>query len=230
MLFRSTSDRHLLIEALRCRSFAERSVAALLEDAARLLDAATVRRLAAWVPANKVERKRLDAIEMLWAMAALLATAPARFTADFVMQQPLFWRRFVAQCETEDAEAHDPAARRVLERLRRDPKAWHACARAALGRLPLAGSGTMVEAEVSPHRALDRLRREHGLWRRSDLLAWVEANGLDEAGLERLLLRDDELDRAAAETPPGLLRAMADHLRLSGAFAAILRDAGGAPP
>jgi hypothetical protein len=225
----AASDRQRLIEALKRRPFAERSVAALLADAARLLDATTTRRLAAWLPGNKVERKRLDAVEMLRAMAALLATAPAPFTADFVMQQPLFWRRFVSQCDAEDAEALDPAARCVLERLRRDPKAWRACARAVLGRLPPAGSGTMAEGEMPPHRALDRLRRERGLWRRSDLLAWVEANGLDEAGLERLLLREDELDRAAAEAPAGLLRAMADHLRLSGAFAAILRDAGGAP-
>jgi hypothetical protein len=226
----AASDRRLLIEALKRRPFAERSVAALLDDAARLLDVAAVRRLAAWLPGNKVERKRLDAVEMLRAMAALLAAAPSRFTADFVMQQPLFWRRFVAQCDTEDAEALDPAARGVLERLRGDLKAWHTCARAALGRLPPACGGTIAEAEAPPHRALARLRRDRGLWRRSDLLAWMASNGLDEAGLERLVLREDELDRAAAEASAGLLRAMADHLRLSGAFAAILRDAGGAPP
>ena len=224
----ATSDRRLLTEALKRRPFAERSFGALLEDAARLLNAATARRFAAWLPDNKIARKRLDAIEMLQAMAALLANEPERFAADFVMQQPLFWRRFVAQCDADDADALDPAARRVLERLRRDPDAWHACARAVIGRLPPASGGTMVEAEMPPHRALDKLRRKRGLWRRSDLLAWMAANALDEAGLERLLLREDQLDRAvAAEAPAGLLQAIADHLRLSGTFAAILRDVGG---
>jgi hypothetical protein len=226
----AASDRRLLIEALKRKPFAERSVATLLQDAARFLDAATARHLAAWLPGNKVERKRLDAIEMLQAMAALLDTAPARFAADFVMQQPLFWRRFVAQCDADDTDALDPAARRVLEQLRRDPGAWHACVRAVLGRLPPPSGGTLVEAELPPHRALDRLRRERGLWRRTDLLAWMAANALDEAGLERLLLREAELDRAAAaEAPAGLLLAMADHLRLNGAFAALLQDAGGEP-
>jgi hypothetical protein len=228
----AASDRRLLTAALKRRPFGERSFGALLEDAARLLHTAIARRLAAWLPDNKVARKRLDAIEMLQAISALLATSPPppRFAAEFVMQQPLFWRRFVAECDADEADALDPAARRVLERLRRDPDAWHACARAALGRLPPTAGGTMAAAEVPPHRALDRLRRERGLWRRSDLLAWMAANGLDEAGLERLLLREDELDRlVAAEAPAGLLRAMADHLRLSGGFAAILREVVGEP-
>jgi hypothetical protein len=223
------SDRQPLTGALKRRPFHERSFGVLLEDASRLLDAATADRLTIWLPNNKVARKRLDAIEMLQAMAALLATAPPRFAAEFVMQRPLFWRSFVAQCDADETDALDPAAQRVLERLRRDPDAWHACARAALGRLPPASEGT-AEAEVPPHLALDKLRRKRGLWRRSDLLAWMAANGLDEAELERLLLREDELDRAAAAAPAGLLRAMADHLRLSGAFAAILCDVGGETP
>ncbi len=223
----AASDRQLLTEALKRRPFADRSFGALLDEAVRLLDTATAGRLAAWLPDNKVARKRLDAIEMLRAMAALLASEPAPFAADFAMQQPLFWQRFVAQCEAGEVDALDPPARRVIERLRRDPEAWRACARAALGRLPPASGGTPVAAEVPPHRALGKLRRERGLWRRSDLLAWMAANALDEAGLERLLLREDQLDRVvAAEAPAGLLQAMADHLRLSGTFAAILRELG----
>ena len=229
------SDRRLLTETLKRRPFAERSYAALLEDAARLLDAATAYRLADWLPDNKVARKRLDAIEMLQAMAALLADEPPPFTTDFVMQQPLFWRRFVARCDADEADALDPAAQRMLEWLRRDPNAWHACARAALGRMPpgipLGLAGTPAAKEAPPHRALDKLRRERGLWQRNDLIAWMTANALDEAGLERLLHREHLLDRAAdAEAPAGLLQAMVDHLRLSGRFAAIFKGMGGEPP
>jgi hypothetical protein len=224
-----TADRQKLIKALKYRPFPERHFAALNEDAVRLLDQMVARRLAAWLPSNKVSRKRLDAIEMLRAMADFLATTPAPFAASFVMQQPLFWRRFVAQCDAEEEDLPDPAARRVLERLRCDPAAWHACARAALGRLRRLTSVAEANAEAAPQprRAFDRLRRERGLWFRSDVLAWVTANGLDEAGLERLLRREDELDRAVAEEPVGLLRAMADHLRMSGQFPAFLRDADG---
>jgi hypothetical protein len=225
------ADRQKLIKALKCRPFPERDFAALKEDAAHLLDPMVAGRLAVWLPGNEVSRKRLDAIEMLQAMAEFLATTPAPFAAAFVMQQPLFWRRFVVQCDAEEEDALDPAALCVLERLRHDPAAWHACARAALGRLrPLASAaGANAEAERQPRRAFDRLRRERGLWLRSDVLAWTAANGLDATGLERLLRREDELDRAAAEEPVGLHRAMADYLRISGAFPALLHDADGEP-
>jgi hypothetical protein len=225
------SDHRALVAVLKGRPFPERSFDALLADAARLLDPQKARGIAAWLPDHKVARKRLDAIEMLQAMAALLRTSPAPFVADFVMQQTLFWQNFVAQCDADEENALDPAAERVLERLRRDQDAWYACARATLGRLLPASDGAVVNVEAPPHRALDRLRWERGLWQRSDLLAWMAANGLDAAGLERLLLREDELDRLASdEAPAGLLRAMADHLRLSGGFAAILRDLGPGQP
>jgi hypothetical protein len=212
------ADRRLLTDALKRRHFPERSIAALHAEATRLLDPQAARRLTAWLPGNTVALKRLDAIAMLEAMHTL--TAP--FVPDFVMQQPLFWRRFVAA----EADALDPSERRVLDRLRRDPDAWQACARAAIGRLP-ARDRPEAAPETPPHRALGRLRRERGLWRRDDLVAWMEANALDEAGLARLLRREDELDGMAAEETPELLRAMIDHLRLTGAFPALLRDTAG---
>jgi hypothetical protein len=214
------TDRRLLTDALKRRHFPERSIAALQAEAARLLAPAAARRLTEWLPGNTVSLKRLDAIAMLEAMRTL--TAP--FVPDFVMHQPLFWRRFVAA----EADALDPSERRVLDRLRRDPDAWHACARAALGRLSPPAPG-QPEAETPPHRALGQLRRERGLWRRDDLVAWMEANALDEAGLTRLLRREDELNSTAAEETPRLARAMIDHLRLTGAFPALLPDTAGKP-
>jgi hypothetical protein len=215
----SDADRRLLTDALKRRHFPERSITALHAEATRLLDPEAARRLTAWLRGNAASLKRLDAIAMLEAMRTL--TAP--FVPDFVMHQPLFWRRFVAA----EADALDPSERRALDRLRRDPDAWHTCARAALGRLsPPAPS---QPAETPPHRALGRLRRERGLWRRDDLVAWTEANALDEAGLARLLRREDELDSVAAEETPGLLRAMVDDLRLTGAFPALSRDTAGSP-
>jgi hypothetical protein len=219
----AAADARTLTEASKARPFAERCFAAMAADATRLLDPHAAQRLTAWLNGNAVACKRQDAVAMLQAMAAFLATPPAPFAAGFVMQLPLFWQRFVARSEAAEADALDPAASAALARLRRDPDAWHACVRAVLGRLPpiAAADG---EADALPHRALDRLRRARGLWRRSDLVAWMAANALDEAGLEQLLRREEALD-AAAETdaPPGLLRAMADHLRLSGGFDTLAR-------
>ena len=222
-------DKRVLVEASKRRPFAERCFAALIEDAANLLDCTTVRDLAAWLPRNQVPRKRLDAIEMLQAMATLLAADPEPFAADFVMRQPLFWRRFICEADANLEVELDAAAQMVLDRLRCDPVAWHACARAAIGRLPrLNPAGTSeVEQGVALHGALDRFRRERRLWGRDDVVAWMKANALDEPGLKGLLDRDNQLEREASSASARLLQAMVDHLRMSGAFSAILRDARG---
>ena len=70
------AEQRLLVQALKRRPFPERSIASLLEDAAALLEQAAANRLAAWLPGHTVSQKRLDAIAMLQAMAALLATEP----------------------------------------------------------------------------------------------------------------------------------------------------------
>jgi hypothetical protein len=225
----TATDRCGLVEASKRRLFAERSFAALIEDAASLLKCTTFRDLAAWLPGNQVPRKRLDAIEMLQDMAKLLATRPEPFVADFVMQQPLFWRRFIYEADACQEEELDAAARVVIDRLRRDPAAWRACARAALGRIqsPAPRNASDTGQGSALRGALDRFRRDRGLWQRGDLIAWMEANALDEPGLEGLLSRENQLEWEATSVSGGLLRAMVDHLRMNGAFAAILRDARG---
>ena len=204
------AERCALAAAMKRLHFPRRSFAALAEA-----DASG--RLAAWLPAHAVSCKREDAMAMLREMAELLATSPPPFVAAFAMQQPLFWRRFVAH----DAAAPTEAEQRVLDRLARDPDAWRACARAALGRLHDAGA----EEDGPPRATLLRLRQERGLPRRDDLIAWMAANGLDEAGLERLLRQEAAIERRVAARPPelapGLARAMLDHLVLTGDFAAL---------
>lgn len=196
--------RRTLVHALKQMPFPERSSDALGKAAPEL---------AAWLPGHEIQQKRLDAIAMLQAM---LVAPPTPFTAGFTLQEPLFWRRFVAAC---DEDTLDPVEERALDRLRDDPARWHACLRAVLGRLPPA---SVAASDV--HAALGRLRQERGLWRRDDLVAWMALNALDEAGLEALLRREDALDRSAADPPAGVKRAMVDHLRLTGAFAALLRQ------
>ena len=221
------AEQRVLVKALKRRPFPERSTASLIEEAAALLGAAASRRLAAWLPGHAVSQKRLDAVAMLQEMAGLVAAEPGPFAAGFVLQEPVFWRRFVAQCDAAEADALAPAECRALDRLRRDPDAWHACARAVLGRLPPPMLNEPEQDAGNLHRSLGRLRQERGLWRRDDLAAWMTLAALDESDLEKLLRREDALDRLAAERPAGLLRAMADHLRLTGAFPALLRDGAG---
>jgi hypothetical protein len=159
---------------------------------------------------HAVPCKWLDAIALLHALAALRTSAPGPFVPRFRFEQTLVWRRFVEQAQRDIQPGEDPAAEMVLDVLRLDPVAWQACALAAEGR-----SGTRgPQPDLQP--TLSAFRHARGLLRRADLDAWLSANGLDEARLIQFLQQDP--DRPVASPPT---RAMADHLRATGRFAAL---------
>jgi len=65
-------------------------------------------------------------------------------------------------------------------------------------------------------------RAERGLARRADLDAWLADNAMTEADLSRLLREEAALAGGLSDVPPA---AIADHLRLAGAYAPLLRRA-----
>jgi hypothetical protein len=196
--------RDALAVAMKRLHFRERSVA-------RLADADAVLRL--WLPDNRVYRKRLDALEMLTAMHEMLTAEPAPFQATFRFERALVWQQFVAEADPpDDTEAL------VLDELRLDPLAWQAARRAALGRM----HATPSHSHAAERVPAERFRQQRGLWRRADLDAWLAANAFELPRLERLLRREAALDAAIAGSGAALIRAVLDHLRLSGEFATLI--------
>ena len=82
----SDDTRRALVAAAKATYFPDRTYAALL-DLARPEHAA----LARWLPAGRVNQKRLDAIEMLDAMRDLLAADPLPFEAGFAFERTTYW-------------------------------------------------------------------------------------------------------------------------------------------
>jgi hypothetical protein len=119
-------------------------------------------------------------------------------------------------------------AERVLEELRLDPLAYPVARdRSLLHWL----AGREAERRRQPidagarRAALDRLRTRHGLFQRSDLDRWIEANDLDAARLEQLIAdeaRAQGLARAAALDQDDRLL---DDLRLHGDYARLAERA-----
>ena len=198
--------RDALTHAMKRLHFADRTFA-------RLADAAGDAAVARWLTANQVRRKRLDAIAMLEAMQVFLAEDPPPFQAAFRFERALVWEQFVAA-----ADAPDDIEASVLAELRLACKAWQDVQRAALGRL----HAPRPVDPAAQRRVLDRFRRQRGLWRRADLDAWLTANALDAARLERLLCREATLDAETAGRAATLGFAMLDHLRLTGRFSELL--------
>jgi hypothetical protein len=206
--------RMALVAAMKALHFPARSYARLGDAARALLGEVAAARLVAWLEANRVAQKRLDAIDLLQAMAQLLEDDPPPFRAPFRFERALVWEQFVRA-----AAAPDGDDARVLEELRLDPVARVAAERAALGRLVAPADPADMAA------TLDRFRTRQALWSRAELDAWLRRNALDAAGLERLLRREAALDAAAQQGGAELAAAVLEHLRLAGQFAGLLERA-----
>jgi hypothetical protein len=211
------AQRDALIAAMKRLHFSTRSVGRLAEAA----HANGAGALVDWLPSGRVQRKRLDAVEMLHAMAAFLATDPPPFQPAFRFERALVWERFIAECDAPECDALDADESVVLDELRIDPVAWRAAVHAAIGRRQAVG-----DVASGPLQAqFDRFRRERGLWQRAELDAWLADNALDAAGLERLLRHETTLDATASRAGGSLGKAIVDHLRITDRFASLLRRA-----
>ncbi len=212
------TERDALCAALKALPFPQRSFAALPQP------------FRAWLQANRVARKRLDAEAMLAEIGQFFTTDPAPFAPAFRFEHVHVWDNFVrSQVPEEDAL--------VLDELRLRPPEWHAAARAVLGRMAQKPALPLWErvgvkgrdawksegaAPIGLRAAFDAFRTGRGLARRADLDTWLADNAMTEASLSRLLREEAALTAALTDVP---LAALADHLRLTGAYAPLLRRA-----
>lgn len=206
------ATRDALAAAMKRLPFPHRSLAALARSGGD--------RLAAWLPLGRVRRKRLDALDMLREMASFLATDPPPFQPGFCFENAQVWADFVAGAER--AASEDEAG--VLDELRLLPSEWHEAARAGLGRLNAVAAAPPPPADAE-RAAFATLRGRLGLARRAKVTAWLDDNAAPPPVLARLLRDEAALDAALAAPPPGLEVAIADHLRLTGRFPALLARA-----
>ncbi|EWY37663.1 hypothetical protein N825_16560 [Skermanella stibiiresistens SB22] len=212
-----------LLDRARALFHADRGWPALLEDCASPLDPSAGTALRGWLPGNRVQAKRRDAVALLERLRD--DPPPVPFRPSFRFERTLVWERFRAAADATPAQPprDDPSAD-ALTALRLDPDAWFALSARAAQRLcaleeaarccPSPGTAVLRER-------LDDLRRRVGLSRRRDLTAWVQANGLDSASLGRLLKDEAALLALEGAMAGRLTEAMADLLRLDGRFAAL---------
>ena len=213
-------------DSLACRlkqmHFGTRSFARLAAFGIAELGGEAGRAFATWLERNRIYRKRLDAIELLEEMARFLAAGPDSFMASFTMERALVWERFITSAAPPVPLTE--AEQLVLDELRLDPERWHQTTLLALGRSQALAAAGDNEPRTLTER-IDAFRRTRGLWRRTDLDAWLADHALTEAQLGRMLREEARLGEAARGRHADLTGAMLDHLRLSGAFATLHRRA-----
>ena len=149
-------------------------------------------RLRRWLPEGHVERKRLDALAVLGAVADDLAGGLEPFRPDWTLQRTRYWEEALRLATITIDPGRDPVAtaddelEAVLDEARLDPAGYRRLLdRSLLAALALdAASATGVD--VSPWArqvALDDERRSLGLLEPADVDRWLAEHGLDRAGL-----------------------------------------------
>ena len=185
------------------------------------VEPAVLARLADWLPAGRVDRKREDAALLLERVQDLLKEEPSPADETPPFEHTQIWDEIAG--EVGDG-AEDPLTALLVGEARLDPEHYRLLLERALARLAAttlaAGPGA---AEV--RRRIEQMRLEAGLLRRAELEAWLALREVDGTWLERQARDALAVEAMAAARRPQLERLCLDELRLSPAFPEALARA-----
>ena len=223
------ATRNHLIRTAKGLFYHDRTFDRLLDCAAeQSVRSDELEALRAWLPQGRVDQKRDDALAMLKAMQALLASDPPPMRVNYTLEWTEVWDNAAATsaASRRPGAGGDPAGwvahDRILEEVRLEPDTYAAVHDRALLRFLAAREARRRRHAVdrTTRRALlDRLRMRHGLFTRAALDRWLEMNGLEAGRLDRLLESETQIEAVRALGAPALHDALLDELRLRNDFA-----------
>jgi hypothetical protein len=180
------------------------------------------------LPQGRIDQKREDALAMVEAMQALLASDPGPMRVGYALEWTRMWgdataaaaaSRAGAGAETAGWVAHD----RILEELRLEAHTYAAARDRALLRVLAAREAERRRQPVDAAAAreiLARLRARHGLFTRAELDRWLADNDLELDRLEWLMREEAQLRATLRRATPSdqlldELRLRNDYVRLT---------------
>jgi hypothetical protein len=223
------SSRAALIRIAKELFYPERTYPRLLADAAAQgLAGAELDRLRAWLPGGQVDQKRADALAMLHAIDARLATSGEPKRVRYHFEHTIYWE-YVVQT-TEDAITGDEASEAntlmnaLFDEARLDPAAYQLARRGALvGALAhtLADQQGLRVAPEQIRESIIAFRRARGLLEADSMTEWLQAHRLDAHRFAELI-EEQALARAAIGwATSNITTRIVDQLRLDGAYARL---------
>ncbi len=229
--------RRLLADIAKGLYYPDRSYARIaLEARHRGLDEAVLARWRQWLPGGRVDQKADDARKLLASLRARFADEGSfpKKRVSYIFEHTHGWEALRRHVEAEPAISQAPASNQagtrdalVLDELRLAGD-FQAAKRAALARVlaarEAARAGRGVSAQ-STAETIEALRRERGLLEGARFAEWLAAEHLSPAAFEELA--EGEAHTRWVEQTLGAQaeRAIPDHLRLAGAYQALLARA-----
>jgi hypothetical protein len=220
-------SRHALEELAKSLFFGERNWSLLLDIATtRGIPETEIRTLREWLPAGRVDQKRLDALAMLAAMEEG-ATNNEPPPPSFHFEWTYLWDEFVVRAENLATDL-PLSAKLVLDELRLEgPEAYARVeARALLRKVAFEGASRAAGLPRDEARAaLSKIRERLGLYSRADLDRWMSVHDLDPLSMERLVESEARLEALRRRFSRSIESALLDEVRLSGAYARLAERA-----
>lgn len=177
-----------------------------------------------WLSQNRVDQKKLDAQEMLRAIAVVLDGGAPPPPVEFTFERTAIWERATRSWSRVELDGNE---QRVLEEAHVSGNAGELRRKALLRKLALADAYER-DSEIMPDAQRDALRgfrQRHGLLSASALETWLQDNGLTQEGFNELLLDELFVEDTSAEHASMLDQHMLDVLRLEGRFSALAERA-----
>ncbi|RYZ09170.1 MAG: hypothetical protein EOO73_05260 [Myxococcales bacterium] len=246
--FRRSSEAMVNIRATLARAFAagvieERTRASLLALAKRAfypdrhyaellrlarasgLSAAELQRLEGWLPSNRVDQKRADALELLTATKGYLQTGFPRLVHREHLSHTSGWASLLQQHPaplTARATAVPLTHELLLDELILSER-YRTCRAAAVTRaLAVALSTPGVPGErISPEAVVatvEAFRNEQRLLAEASFEGWISEQRLSDEALSDLFANEARLRRSVEAHGSNLVTHLLDHLRIEGSF------------
>ncbi|WP_425081980.1 TfuA-like protein [Ruegeria arenilitoris] len=175
-----------------------------------------------WLPTGRVDAKAVDACAMLTRMSDHLNGTPLPATEVTRTEPTLMWKALCARVDGGEPKAD----RAIVDELRLNPDLYAQLKdRAALALLSREDASRLdrTPARADLVRKMDDHRAATGLSRRSDLMAWIEANDLNPESYEAMLADAARIDAAVASRASYLDTQLLSELRRTGQYTQ-LRD------
>ena len=225
------STGNALVDLAKARYYPERSYQNLLRDAhAAGLPRAQLEALRRWLPGGRIDRKRLDALEMLRRirldLASGLEAKVVRYHFEYTYHWDRCWR--TAEASNRSGPTSPTLLQDVLEELCLIEHGWQRARTGALMRLLAIRESQRQAVEVAPEHVeslADAYRLARGLHTPALLKQWLQENGMPQDEFLRLLEDEARIDRVEQLFRPEVLTMLADHLRSTGEYASLLARA-----
>lgn len=223
------ADGKVLIGLAKSLYYKQRGYDRLLTEAARHhLSPETIAALKAWLPANRVNQKRLDAIEMLEQIGRMSAAERTPKEVSYHFERTTFWMAVERQYApaAESGNDRSPAAEtdELLEELRLNASLFHRIQAAALLRAlmrSVLGEQGWEPSVAQLQEATRRFVRDRKLQSADELDAWLEDRSLSRDDFLQLMADEKRRETIERSLGPTVAQVMVDELRLGDDFTAL---------